>query len=119
MSNEEMNRKMEFIVEQQAKFAAEIEITREVQAADRKLFKAQNNKLSDALIGLVDIVGSLTRAQMGADGRIDSLAEAQKRTDESIKHLSEAQARTEESLKILINVVERHISGNGGSANPS
>jgi hypothetical protein len=119
MSNEEIDKKMEFIVEQQAKFAAEIEITREVQAADRKLFKAQNNKLSDSLIGLVDIVGSLTRAQTGADGRINLLAEAQARTDESIRHLTEAQSRTEASLNILINVVERHISGNGGSANPS
>lgn len=112
MSNEEMNKKMEFVVEHQARFAAEIEIMREVQAADTKLLK-------DGLIGLVDIVGSLTRAQIGADGRINSLAEAQKRTDESLKRLSEAQARTEESLKILLNVVERHISGNGGSANPS
>ena len=110
MSNEEMNKKMEFIVEQQAKFAADIEIMRQVQAADAKLLK-------DGLIGLVDIVGSLTRAQIGADGRIDSLAEVQKQTDENLKRLSEAQAQTEASLKILINVVERHISGNGGAEN--
>jgi hypothetical protein len=110
MTNDEMNKKMEFIVEHQAKFAADIEMMREVQAADATLLK-------DGLIGLVDIVGSLTRAQMGADGRIDSLAEAQKRTDESIKRLSDVQAQTEASLKILINVVERHISGNGGAEN--
>jgi allophanate hydrolase subunit 1 len=110
MNDDEMNKKMEFIVEQQAKFATDIEIMREVQAADAQLLK-------DGLIGLVDIVGSLTRAQIGADGRIDSLAEAQKRTDESLKRLSEAQAQTEASLKILISVVERHISGNGGAEN--
>jgi hypothetical protein len=28
---------------------------------------------------------------------------------------TQAQASTEASLKILVNVVERHISGNGGS----
>ena len=94
MSNEEMNKRMEFIGEHQAKFAAEIEIMREVQAADAKRF-------TDAMIGLVEIVGSLTRAQV--------------RTDESMKRLSEAQAQTEESLKALINTVERHIGGNGGS----
>jgi len=115
MSNEEMNKKMEFIVEHQAKFAAEIEIMREVQAAESKLRNEQYDKLSNALIGVVDIVGSLTRAQMRTDERINSLADAQTRTDKSIKLLSEAQARTEERLKILINVVERHISGNGGS----
>ena len=36
MSNEEMNKKMEFIVEQQAQFAADIEKMREVQAEHAK-----------------------------------------------------------------------------------
>ena len=117
MTNDEMNKKMEFIVEHQAKFAADIQMMREVQIAESKQRNEQYKKLSDGLIGLVDIVGSLTRAQMGADGRIDSLAEAQKRTDESIKRLSEAQTQTEASLKILISVVEGHISGNGGAEN--
>jgi hypothetical protein len=117
MNDDEMNKKMEFIVEQQAKFAADIEIMREVQAAESKLHNEQNRRLSDGLIGLVDIVGGLTRAQIGADGRIDSLAEVQKRTDENLMRLSEAQTQTEASLKILISVVERHISGNGGAEN--
>ncbi len=116
MSNEEMNKKMEFIVEHQAKFAAGLEIMREAQAAESKLWTERYNKLSNALIGVVDIVGSLTRAQIQTDERINSLTDAQTRTDESIKQLTEAQARTEESLKILINVVERHIHGNGGGA---
>jgi DNA-directed RNA polymerase specialized sigma54-like protein len=117
MSNEEMNRKMEFIVEQQAKFAAEIEITREIQAQDAKLFKEQDRKIADALIGLVDIVGYLTRAQTGADARINLLAEAQTRTDEGINRLTEAGTRTDARLNILINVVDRHITGNGGPHN--
>ena len=101
MSNEEMNKKMEFIVEQQAKFAADIEIMREVQAADAKLLKEQDRKLSDALIAVVGIIGNLTQALT--------------RTDESVKFLTEAQARTEERLNIFINVVERFMNGNGGS----
>jgi len=64
MSNEDFNKKMEFIVEQQAKFAAEIEITREVQATDAKLLK-------DAVLTVVGLVGSLTRAQIAADDRIN------------------------------------------------
>ena len=107
-NNEEMNKKMEFIVEQQAKFAADIEMMREVQEVDAKRFKEQDRKLSNAFIGLVDIVGSLTRAQTSADVRINSLAD-------NFSRLADAQARTEESLKALINVVERHIGGNGGS----
>ena len=112
MSNEEVNKKMEFIVEHQAKFAAEIEIMREIQAAESKRLNEQSHRLSNALIGVVDIVGSLARAQMRTDERVNVL-------EESFNRLAQAQARTEESLKILINVVERHISGNGGSANPS
>jgi ABC-type transporter Mla subunit MlaD len=103
MSNEEMNKKMEFIVEQQAKFAADIEIMREVQAA-------QYNKLSDALVGVVDIVGSLARAQVRTEESINSVAD-------SVEKLTQAQMRTDERLNNLINVVERHISGNGGSEN--
>jgi hypothetical protein len=105
MSNEELNKKMEFIVEHQAKFAAEMEMMREVQAADKKL-------LSDALLGLVDIVGGLTRAQMTTEERVNLLAD-------DLSRLAQAQAETAESLKILLNTVERHIHGNGGPANQS
>ena len=105
MSNEEMVKKMEFIVEHQAKFAAEIEIMREVQAE-------QYNRLSNALIGVVDIVGNLTRAQMRTDEKVSLL-------EESFTRLAQAQTRTEESLKLLINVVERHIHGNGGAESPA
>ena len=154
MSNEEMNKKMEFIVEQQAQFVADIEEMRKVQVQDTKLLKEETNvlnqqyhKLSDALITVVGLVGTLTRAQLAADDRITELtqaqahtddsinvlvqaqtrsdesfsllAQAQTRTDESIRLLTEAQGRTDERLNIFINVVERHISGNGGSQNPA
>ena len=115
MSNEEMNKKMEFIVEQQAKFAGEIEIMREVQAeGETRLLE-----LSRAVITVVGLVGQLTETQTRTDDRINSLAESQTRTDENIKILIEAQSRTDERLNLFINVVERHISGNGGTANPS
>ncbi|MGH9874484.1 MAG: hypothetical protein ACRD9S_18675 [Pyrinomonadaceae bacterium] len=97
MSDEEMNKKMEFIVEQQAKFAAEIEIMREVQATDAK----QMRELSSAVITVIGLVGDLT--------------ETQTRTDEQINRLAQAQARTDERLNVFINVVERYIGGNGGA----
>ena len=101
MSDQEMNKKMEFIVEHQAKFAADIQIMREVQAADSK-------RLSDGLIGVVDIVGGLARFQMKTDETVNLLAE-------EVGRLTQAQAQTEASLKILINVVERKLGGNGGA----
>ena len=107
MNNEEMNKKMEFIVEQQAKFAADIEMAREVQAADAR-------RLSNGLLSLMDIVGNLTRAHIETDQSINRLTTE---TDEALKRLTEAQVRTDARLNILINVVDRHISGNGGSHN--
>jgi hypothetical protein len=98
MSDEEMNKKMEFIVEQQAKFAADIEILREVQAADAR-------RLGDGLLSMMDIVGHLTRTQI--------------RTEETVNTLAQAQAHNEERLTILINIVERHMGGNGGSTSPA
>ena len=108
MSNEELHKRMEFVSEWQAKFATDLEIMREVHAADAKLVK-------DGLIGVIDIAGHLARSQMRTDETVNSLTKAQLRTDESIRRLTDAQATTEASLKILINVVERKIGGNGGS----
>lgn len=108
MSNEEMNKKMEFIVEQQARFAVEIEMMREAQAEDAK----QLRNLSDAVITVVGVIGTLTQAHT-------HLTQAQTRTDESFKLLIETQARTDERLNLFINVVERYISGNGGSSSPA
>jgi len=105
MSNEEMNKRIEFIVEQQAQFAADIQVMREVQAQDAKLLKKQDRKLSDAVLAVVGMIGNLVQSQT--------------RTDESIKLLIEAQARTEQRLNIFVNIVERYFSGNGGSESPA
>ena len=101
MSNEEMNKKMEFIVEQQAKFAADIEILREIQAADAR-------RLGGGLLSMMDIVGQLTRTQIRTEETVNTLAQG-------VSKLTQAQAQTEERLTILINIVERHMGGNGGA----
>jgi hypothetical protein len=152
MSNEEMNQKMEFVIDQQAQFAANIREMLEVQAQDEKFLKEQYRELSGAVITVVGLVGNLAKAQGLADERINELTQAQEHTDDRINvlvqaqahtddrinvlvqaqtrtderinllteaqtRLTELQARTDERLNIFINVVERHISGNGGSEN--
>jgi hypothetical protein len=97
MSEEELNKKMEFIVEQQAQFAADIQARREVQAANEK----QMGDLSRSVVTIVGLVGDL--------------AELQRRTDEKLNSLADSQMRTDERLNNLINIVERHIGGNGGA----
>ena len=105
MRNEEMNKMMEFIVEQQAQFAADIQVMREVQAQDVKLLKEQDRRLSDAVLAVVGMIGNLTQSQT--------------KTDETIKLLTEAQKRTEERLNAFITVVERYLSGNGRTESPA
>ncbi|MCU1265381.1 MAG: hypothetical protein JWM21_1699 [Acidobacteria bacterium] len=106
MSDEELNRKMKFIVEQQAHFSADIQVMREVHAADTqllkeetKLLKEQYRNLSDAVTTVVGLVGGLAQGQA-------QLLASQTRTDEKLSEVAER-------LNIFIGVVERHLGGDG------
>src|SRR4029079_10164223 len=113
MSEEEMNQKMEFIVEQQANFAAQIEMMREVQAADAKLLKEETKLLKEETKLLKEETKQLKELQR-------TLAAAVLTVVGLIRNLTEAQERTDQRLNIFINVVERYISGNGGATtNPA
>ncbi|MBA3322211.1 MAG: hypothetical protein H0T45_12295 [Pyrinomonadaceae bacterium] len=117
MSEEEMQRQMEFIVNQQAQFAADIQRATEEREADAKLWQQKYSGLTDAMTFVVGTLGKLAEAQAQANARLAELAEAQKRTDVVL-------AETGERFNIFINVVERYISerrngkadGNGPSA---
>jgi hypothetical protein len=67
------------------------------------------------LIGTLAIVGNLTEALGRTDENVRLVAETQASLTEAQASLTEAQVRTDEHLNIFINVVERYISGNGGS----
>jgi hypothetical protein len=108
MSDAEMNKKMEFIVEQQAKFAADIEIMREIQAADAR-------RLGDGFLSMIDIVGQLTRSQIRTEQTVNTLGLDVSKLTQDVSTLTQAQAQTEERLTILINIVERRMGGNGGA----
>lgn len=113
MSEEEMQKKMEFIIEQQAQFATDIQILRETQAADSKLLKEKHNSLADALMTVVGMVGKLAAQQEQTAADVARLAASQAELSERLNELSER-------LNIFINVVERYIverrsGGNGGN----
>ena len=98
MTNEEFDRRMEFILSQQAQFASDI--TR-----------------------IEDVVGRLANASLSrfedVDEKIAALVDSQVRGDEKIAALVDSQGRTEESLRNLIAVVDRYFSDrNGGSSGP-
>lgn len=102
MNNEQFERQMEFIVQQQAKNTIDIEKLQEAQAELTK----KHNHLTEALTTVVGMVGRL------ADGH-ERLTKAQERTDEQLSELTNKQAETDDRLNVLISVVERYFSGNG------
>jgi hypothetical protein len=99
MTEEEIGKKIEFIIEQQAQFAVDIQALREVQAVDSAFMRESYQTLTGAVTTIISLVGKL--------------AEAQERTEAKVAELAEAQTRTDERLNVFIDVVERYISRNG------
>ena len=96
MNNEEFERKMAFIVEQQVQFATDIQLMREVQG-----------QLQETQAQTESVVGRLAHATLegfkDVNIKIDSLVDSQIR-------LTEAQTQTDETLRNLIAVVDRNFS---------
>jgi septal ring factor EnvC (AmiA/AmiB activator) len=110
MSNDELERKMAFIVERQAHFASDIQQLREVQG---QTLQSVARLANATLEGFKDV-----------NTKINSLVDSQIRTDENFKHvndkinslvdsqikLTDGQSRTDESRRNLIAVVDRYFS---------
>ena len=98
MTNEEMQRTMGFILNQQAQLAAN------QQKADERLTR------------LEDIVGKLAAATLNRFESMEArLVEMSENVDRKIAALVDAQMRTEENIRSLTAVVDRHFrERNGG-----
>ena len=107
MTNEEMQRNMEFIVSQQAHFAADIQQLKEAQVQA----EARMTRIEGALVMVVDLVGQLARRLETTATQIAELVETQKRTDEAL-------AETNDRLNSFITFVERYISGRANGHQP-
>ena len=89
MTNEEFEKRMEFILGQQAQFASDIQQLREVQAQ------------TESIVARLAI-GTLERFD-DVNAKINALVDSQ-------INLNEAQSRTDESLRNLIVVVDRYFT---------
>lgn len=105
MNSDEIQKKMDFIIEQQAQFTVNVQKLEEnLQRLEGSQENAEKrmSRLEGAIVSLVNIIG-----------------DSQKATDEKIKQVAETQskalAETNERLNSLIIVVERFISGKNGS----
>jgi hypothetical protein len=97
MSNEELEKKMEFIVEQQARFTADIQKLQEAQARTDQIV----NRLATATLNRFE---ATDKRVDDVDERISALVDSQVRTEENVK-------KTDENLRNLIAVVDRYFSG--------
>jgi hypothetical protein len=122
MSNEEMDRKMEFIVQQQAQFVADIQVMREVHDRDVALLKETDRKLSNAIASAAEVLNGLAIAQARNEAKLADndarLAESNARLAESNARVDAKLAELSDRLNVFISVVERHISGNGNHGSP-
>ena len=102
MTNEEMQKTMQFIIKHQAQIVSNIQRLEETQT------KAEGrvSRLDGAIVGVVNMIDKLTRAQEQLADKVTTLAEAQTRTEERV-------AETSERLNTFIVVVEGYI-GEGG-----
>ena len=113
MTNEEMERTLQFFIDQQAQFAADLQQSRELQSGFQEILsnlQHQLSRLTDATLTLVGMLGKLAEIQekteaclLASDARVNELAESHTRTDAKL-------LETDERLNAFIDVVERYIS---------
>jgi len=104
MTLEEMDKKIEFILEMQAQFAV-----------NQARSEANIDGLRGSVVQLARVVRDSVKLSddrfARTDNQLAQLTEAQKATDRTVKELAEIQKTSDERLNVLVNVVERHITG--------
>jgi len=117
MNNEEFDRKMAFIVEQQAQFASDIQLLQESQAqlqesqarteqvvAQTVAAVAHSAETVGQVVEVVTRLADVTQAGFTeVNAKINALVDAQIRTEENL-------SRTDENLRNFIAVVDRRFS---------
>lgn len=117
MSNEEFQKRMEFLLEHQAQFASEIQQLRESQSA----LQTAQVQTEQVVVQTGEIVARLANVTLEGfkdvnakiNALVDSqinLSEAQKQTDDKFRELADSQKQTTEDLQKLIANVDRYFS---------
>ena len=96
MNEEERQRQFDFILSQQAQFAADIQ---KLQESQSKMVEAQTETIQ-----IVNRLAAVTvEGFKQTNAKIDALIDAQTRTEERLDKVVEAQAHTDQRLDVLIN----------------
>jgi len=100
MSFEQMQRAMQFVLDQQAQFAADLAASQARFDTRMEALSVKTDRVADGLIGLTTIVGHVVDS-------VSQIAEAQKRTTEQVQ-------RTDAHLDVVIDMFERHLHEDHG-----
>lgn len=115
MSPEEIQRTIQFLLNQQAQFAVDLE---QLSGNVDKL-AGKTDRIADGLIGLTGIVGRIASSQELTDQQVQqtsrTLEETGRRLEESDARLREHISRVESHLDIVIRMFERHLREDHGS----
>jgi hypothetical protein len=104
MTNEEIQRVMEFIIKQQESFSENLEHFSDKLEQMRELHEERIGKLETAFVGLFGVVTDIGKAQTTLTERVTQLAEAQAQLVESLAH-------TDQRVNVLIDIIERGHNG--------
>ena len=140
MTNEDIEKRIEFIIDQQALFSADMNLLKDSQSeltarvdgiamnVDRLSAKIDTlaeiqaqaetrlSRVEESFVLLVQIARISDERLDDLTQKMGQLTEAQARTDNRLAELAEAQVHTEERLNALIDVVDRYIN-RGGNGN--
>ena len=113
MTNEDIERAIQFLIEHQAQISAEqMKLTADVQAltADVQRLTTDVHRLTTDVQKLTESQGLLMQATVANTGQIGRLAEAQARTDTKLQEMAQAQTEMAERLNAFIVVVEKYLA---------
>jgi len=107
MSPEELQRAMQFLLNQQAQFAADL-------AKNETRWTERFDRITDGLVGLTGIVGQLAASQQRTDEQVRELRESDARLQEQIRATDGHIRDVESHLNIVIEMFERHLREDHG-----
>jgi len=110
MANEEIERNIHFIINQQAQFVGDLQnLINEI----RRIAEIQAKSLEQQA-GFQTQLGTMASVTLTMVDPFNKLAEAQAKSDAKLAELATAQAETDERLSALINMFERYLSSRNG-----
>lgn len=116
MNSQEFERKMNFIMDQQAQFEQRHRVWKvEIEDILTRLARVTNEGFKDVNAKM----NALIDAQIRTEEQVRLTAEEQRKTDEQLRLTAEAQRKTEEGLRKTDELLRRYLRTkfNGGSNN--